>query len=371
MEPDSLAASSISGAASVAPSGSTSGVVMMMAESSNGGDRTLNTTFSVSEAEEVRSVAGSGGAAPASAQRGRDRLDQVEVVRPEGRRSRSPSMATGRSHSEYSAQRTVERPPFLPRSGSQPGLRGGEPPPGLALVPVSRMTPRRGGDEVPAVIRRTPRGRSYGAPPYEGLVPTTPRGHIQVHSATEVHAMEEDLDEPFDATKVLNMVRNDLSVQMGDVYVDQRQQQVAVDQRQQQAVFIDKVQIGGNDPSAQASFELMASERAEKAAAQATALTSAQAEAQHAKLMAQSKDEWSAALKAKDHRILELEALLWQKDEMLKNEQIRHKASEESSATQKATLEHEIERLKVAGRSLEENVAKSRSEVTKLEFRHP
>ena len=105
-------------------------------------------------------------------------------------------------------------------------------------------------------------------------MPTTPRGNIQVHSATEVHSMDEDLDEPFDATKVLNMVRNDLSVQMGDVYVDQRQQQLVVDQRQQQAIFIDKVQVGGNDPAAQASFETMATARADKAAAHATALTS-------------------------------------------------------------------------------------------------
>ena len=57
MEHDSLAASSISGVASVAASGSTAGAAMMVAESSNGGERTLNTTFSVSEAEEVRSVA--------------------------------------------------------------------------------------------------------------------------------------------------------------------------------------------------------------------------------------------------------------------------------------------------------------------------
>ena len=92
MDPDSLAASSISGAASVAASGSAAGAAMMVAESSNGGDRTLNTTFSVSEAEEVRSVAGSGGSAPPQRQRGRERpeLAQEEVVKTEERRSRPP-----------------------------------------------------------------------------------------------------------------------------------------------------------------------------------------------------------------------------------------------------------------------------------------
>ena len=51
------------------------------------------------------------------------------------------------------------------------------------------------------------------------------------------------------------MVKNDMAVHMGDVYIDQRQQQAVFDQPQQQAAFIDKVQIGGNDPSAKASLE--------------------------------------------------------------------------------------------------------------------
>ena len=121
------------------------------------------------------------------------------------------------------------------------------------------------------------------------MAPATPRGGIQVHSSTDVRSTTDDVDEPTGATKVLSMVRNDISVQTGDVYVDQRQQQAVVEQRQQQAVFIDKVQVGGHDPAAQATFEVMASERADKAAATATALTAAQAEAQHAKLMAQSR----------------------------------------------------------------------------------
>ena len=45
-----------------------------------------------------------------------------------------------------------------------------------------------------------------------------------MHSSTEVHSLDDDMDEPMDATKVLNMVKNDMSIQMGDVYVDQRQQ---------------------------------------------------------------------------------------------------------------------------------------------------
>ena len=139
-----------------------------------------------------------------------------------------------------------------------------------------------------------------------------------MHSATEVHSMADDVDEPLDAAKVLNMVRNDISVQMGDVYVDQRQQQALFDQRQQQAVYIDKVQVGGNDPAAQASFEAIVTERVDKAAATATALTTAQAEAQHAKLMAQSKEEWLAVLLARVARVQDQDALRWQKDKLVK-----------------------------------------------------
>ena len=178
--------------------------------------------------------------------------------------------------------------------------------------------------------------------------------------------MADDVDEPMDATKVLNMVRNDMSVQMGDVYVDQRNQQAVFDQRQQQAVFIDKVQVGGHDPAAQATFEVMASERADKAAATAAALTTAQAEAQHAKLMAQSKDEWLAELISRDNRIRDQDALIWQKDEMVKNEQTRHQAAEAGFQAQKASLESENERLKVAGRSLEADMAEVKAEVSKL-----
>ena len=89
------------------------------------------------------------------------------------------------------------------------------------MVAASRAPQRLGGDLVPAVIRRTPRGRSHGAPPYEHtadpqwMSPVTPRGGIKVHSATEVHSMADDVDEPMDATKVLNMVSNDMSVQNG------------------------------------------------------------------------------------------------------------------------------------------------------------
>ena len=83
--------------------------------------------------------------------------------------------------------------------------------------------------------------------------------------------MDDDIDEPLSAEEVLAMVKNNMAVQIGDVYVDQRQQSAVFDQRQQQSVLIDKVQVGGRDPEAQASYEVMATQRVDRAAATATA----------------------------------------------------------------------------------------------------